>query len=467
MVLVAFSKEVFDEAKQLTQFTAQGEGDRSKQTRFIHHATEENELNHHYWLGSLSYLSYRFHRSISLVLSELCKISVDNLQSGSISKSKYAKAAEALQVDVNALVLSIQVLSHLLLEGAKRNCSPDDFINSLDEIEFKEEQKQAIKEVRRWSQMWATDNAQNEDGPKDARVGGTRRGTSNSAKPSGSMPLICSHPLVFRFSFLLLSLLIFIIALFAFCWVTSPSASRIITISNGALIFNFRRSWCEIKWSQFWWSNWRRKMAATNPRSSYFNSIMQIWIIWWRSWRMQSRRWTRNIAGELFDMSNKNHKSPHACCFSIAACDLILQCTCIPQYAVAYMHWATFDSSLFASFFVVGVGAGVGVGVGVVDPSLSWLGLIRPTQPKLIQSTTQRPHILYSIPISHTSTDNRQTNTTRTLTNQIVSYRIESSHDAPVTSPNSGTSTRSTVVLLFVFTFSFSLSSTCFHLCRL
>lgn len=85
--------------------------------------------------------------SLCLVLSELCNISIDNLQSGSISPSKYAKAAESLKVEIGSLMLSIQSLSHILLECARRNCTSEELVNSLpDELAFTSEQKTILQQ---------------------------------------------------------------------------------------------------------------------------------------------------------------------------------------------------------------------------------------------------------------------------------------------------------------------------------
>lgn len=81
------------------------------------------------------------------VLAEFCKIAVDQVKSGSVNKAKYTKAADALKVDLASLVSAIQSLSHILLEGARRNATGDDLVNSLDGITLAEEQKAAVREA--------------------------------------------------------------------------------------------------------------------------------------------------------------------------------------------------------------------------------------------------------------------------------------------------------------------------------
>jgi hypothetical protein len=82
------------------------------------------------------------------VLTEFAQIAFDQLRSGStVNKAKYTKAADALKVELAALVRSIQSLSHILLEGARRNATGDELVLSLDGLTFKEDQKTALRDA--------------------------------------------------------------------------------------------------------------------------------------------------------------------------------------------------------------------------------------------------------------------------------------------------------------------------------
>lgn len=79
------------------------------------------------------------------VLSELCSIALDQLKSGSVSKSKFSKAAAALQVDASELEAAVNALAHVLLECARRSASEDDMVNSVDELSFSDASKAALR----------------------------------------------------------------------------------------------------------------------------------------------------------------------------------------------------------------------------------------------------------------------------------------------------------------------------------
>jgi len=80
------------------------------------------------------------------VLSEFCTIGVEHVKVGSVSKSKFSKAASALGVDPAALGAAVNALAHVLLECTRKGASEQDLLACIDELKFSEESKQVIKQ---------------------------------------------------------------------------------------------------------------------------------------------------------------------------------------------------------------------------------------------------------------------------------------------------------------------------------
>ena len=58
------------------------------------------------------------------VLREFCQLAVTGMQVGAVSQKMYAKAAEALQLETEAVKSAIEALAAIFLECSKRCESP-------------------------------------------------------------------------------------------------------------------------------------------------------------------------------------------------------------------------------------------------------------------------------------------------------------------------------------------------------
>jgi len=80
-------------------------------------------------------------------LREFIRIAIENIKSGTTAKSKYAKAADSLSVEVSVIERSIEALSEVYIECSRRNITESDFSTSIQELLFNPEQNKALSQV--------------------------------------------------------------------------------------------------------------------------------------------------------------------------------------------------------------------------------------------------------------------------------------------------------------------------------
>jgi len=80
------------------------------------------------------------------ILSEFCRIAVENIRRGQIHRKIYAKAAESLKVSADAVIAAIRSLSRILLEACKHELSASDLALSITDLKLSAQQVAKIQE---------------------------------------------------------------------------------------------------------------------------------------------------------------------------------------------------------------------------------------------------------------------------------------------------------------------------------